>query len=361
MACLKTKKRSPYWWLKFRDENGGVREESTGLRRDLAEETRKARALKAQKTSEELSAKPSDRNARWELWVPNYITIRYAGKARTLDTYRTRWAVLVVFLGENQITAPSSLRRDHADQYMGWRAKGDKPKHVRGAHHNTARMELKLLSMIMNEAVLRDYARKNPLVHLGIRKIAAKEKPEISDAEFLIARTELAQRPEWMRIAFEIATYTGCRLSETNVILDDVDLLKGVLTFRDPKGGTGGNRDYSVPLRPELLERFERLKHQRPLRGQRAYDPLPPDGASKWWTPARAFHRFFKGTEGIEHLSFHCTRVSFVTRGARAGIHMAKMMRLVNHATELIHKIYQRLRVEDLREDALSIPLPAAR
>jgi integrase len=358
MACIKKKQGSPYWWIKYRDDRAKLCEESTGYRHDLAADTRKAKALKAQKTADELKQQPArqDSPARWDRWVPDYMNIRYAGRERTLDSCRTRWGALSIFLAIHLIVQPRFLTREQVFGYMKWRQKGDKPHHVRPGHHNTARMELKFLSLLMNEAMLRGYVQSNPLVRLGIQKIASAEKPEMTDAEIQLAREGLKQEPKWMGIIFEIALYTGCRLSETNVILDDVDLLKKLVTFRDPKGGQGGNKDYSIPLRLELVPLFARLKHERQGRGQRAYDALPPEGASEWWTPARAFHRFFKKTVGIEHLTFHCLRVSFITRCARAGISMPKMMKLVNHATELIHKIYQRLNVEDLKTDSERIP-----
>lgn len=45
----------------------------------------------------------------------------------------------------------------------------------------------------------------------------------------------------------------------------------------------------------------------------------------------------------LGHLCFHCTRVTFITRGARAGVPESAMMKMVNHASKEIHRIYQRL------------------
>jgi hypothetical protein len=47
---------------------------------------------------------------------------------------------------------------------------------------------------------------------------------------------------------------------------------------------------------------------------------------------------------------FHCLRVSYVNRLRRAGVPREVAMRLVNHASELIHKIYQREKVEDVAQ-----------
>ena len=74
-----------------------------------------------------------------------------------------------------------------------------------------------------------------------------------------------------------------------------------------------------------------------------------------WW-------RFFKQNDelNLPHLTFHCTRVTFVTRGAKQGVPQSKMMKLVNHASEEIHRVYQRLVVADVREELNAIKFPAA-
>src|SRR2546429_4951143 len=58
------------------------------------------------------------------------------------------------------------------------------------------------------------------------------------------------------------------------------------------------------------------------------------------------------------HLCFHCLRVTYVNRLRRAGVPREVAMRLVNHASELIHQIYQREKVEDLVQwrDAVQFP-----
>jgi len=53
---------------------------------------------------------------------------------------------------------------------------------------------------------------------------------------------------------------------------------------------------------------------------------------------------------------FHCLRVTSVNRLRRAGVPREVAMRLMNHASELIHQLYQREKVEDVRpwRDAVS-------
>jgi hypothetical protein len=62
----------------------------------------------------------------------------------------------------------------------------------------------------------------------------------------------------------------------------------------------------------------------------------------------------------LPHLTFHCTRVTFITRGAKQGVPQSKMMKLVNHASEEIHRVYQRLVVADVRDELNAIKFPTA-
>ncbi|MDB6029494.1 MAG: integrase [Verrucomicrobiales bacterium] len=94
---------------------------------------------------------------------------------------------------------------------------------------------------------------------------------------------------------------------------------------------------------------------------QTAYDFVGT--GSKWEKPSKMWWRFFKQNDelNLPHLCFHCTRVTFITRGAKQGIPQSKMMTLVNHASDEIHRVYQRLVAADVREELNAIRIPSAR
>jgi hypothetical protein len=50
--------------------------------------------------------------------------------------------------------------------------------------------------------------------------------------------------------------------------------------------------------------------------------------------------------------------VSFISRCHRAGLTEQQAMRLVNHSSRLVHRIYSRLNVEDARLAMQKVPLP---
>jgi integrase len=64
--------------------------------------------------------------------------------------------------------------------------------------------------------------------------------------------------------------------------------------------------------------------------------------AKEWWK--------FRRDHDLAHLTFHSTRVSVITRMARAGVTQQKAMRFVGHASATIHRVYQRLNAGDVAD-----------
>jgi len=147
-----------------------------------------------------------------------------------------------------------------------------------------------------------------------------------------------------MQIWLEISLNTGCRLRETQIPLSYIDFQESKITFPNPKGGE--DRAFSVPMPTALEALFRRLASER----KQCTLEFP-------FQPSRRWQQFFIKIKK-EHLCFHCLRVTYVNRLRRAGVPREVAMRLVNHSSELIHKIYQRERVEDVVKwrDAVQFP-----
>jgi integrase len=343
MASLYKKQRSPFWWIQFIDADGERRNKSTGLRTDNPAETVKARALRAQLEAKELS-----RNAGavtgggWDSWVPQYLK-RHCESDRTLERYRGSWSWLAFWLQEKHYHSPRAVTYRNALEYIDWRT-SYKKKTGKAAGRNTAIMELKLLAMIMGEAVRLGHADANPLVSLKLRRDRAARKPELTDTEISEIREALQAEPEWMQVAFDIALHTGCRLRETRLPLNCVDFKENKITFPSPKGGE--NRAFSIPMPSALRPLLQRI------------------GKAEWeftvelpFQPSRRWQQFFLKIKK-PHLCFHCLRVTYVNRLRRAGVPREAAMRLVNHSSELVHQVYQREKVEDVAQwrDAVQFP-----
>ena len=343
MASIYRKDKSPFWFIQFIDADGTRRNKSTGLRADNPGETVKARTLRAQMEAKELNRTAGEvSGGGWEIWVPQYLE-RHCESPRTLERYTGNWSWLAFWLQEKRYGSPRAITYRNALEYIDWRT-GYKKKTGKAAGRNTAIMELKLLAMIMGEAVRLGHADANPLVSLKLRRAKVAKKPELTDNEISKIREALKSEPEWMRIAFDVSLHTGCRLRETRLPLTCLNFKEHKITFPSPKGGE--DRAFSIPmpsaLRP-LLKRISKTKREFTI-------DFP-------FQPSRRWQQFFIKT-GMPHLCFHCLRVSYVNRLRRAGVPREAAMRLVNHSSELIHQVYQREKVEDVAQwrDAVQFP-----
>lgn len=343
MASIYRKQNSPFWFVQFTDSDGTRRNKSTGLRADNPSQTVKARALRAQLEAKELTRSAGEVNGGdWESWVPKYLE-RHCETPRTLQRYTGNWEWVAFWLQEKHYNSPRAITYRNALEYIDWRT-SYKKKTGKMVGRNTAIMELKLLAMIMGEAVRLGHADANPLFSLKLRRDKVAKKPEMTDAEITKIREALKTEPEWMQTAFEISLHTGCRLRETRIPRNCVDFKEDKITFPSPKGGE--DRAFSVPMPSALRPLFERF-----LKTKQKFTVEFP------FQPSRRWQQFFIKMK-MPYLCFHCLRVTYVNRLRRAGVPREAAMRMVNHASELVHQIYQREKVDDVAEwrDAVKFP-----
>lgn len=369
MASLYRRPNSPFWWVKWRDpDTGKIRRESTRFRVGLGTDRRAAVKHRDQLSLRETKLSGSSRKENFENWLPTFIAVKYKG--RSLEKAATVWRTMAAFLKPKQIFHPAAFRRETAIEFVEWR------KSSGGVRTNTALMELAYFSSCMSEAVRRGYISFNPCFRLGIKKESVRVKPEITDAEIrqiregiaaitsneplLAALRDLYRRTDdpsnfgafdihgFFHASFEIAIHQGCRLSETYIdLFADVDLEQQLITFHSK-----GDKFYTVPLNPGLIPIIQELRKKRrtsyTIPKQTGPFPFPRIAAFFW-------SEFFKH-HGLRHLSFHCTRVSCISRLHRKGVPETVAMQLVNHSTTLIHRLYRRFLPSELRSAWPQLP-----
>ena len=342
MAYLYRKQRSPFWYVVFIDAQGKERHRSTGLMADDPNETSQAKALRAELEAKEHRHAPGSSTESWDSWVPPFLK-RHCKTRKTYERYVDAWKWVALWMARERIQSPRQLTYRRGIEYLDWRTTFRK-RTGKTVSRNTAVFELKMLSLIVAEAVRLGHADTNPLVNLKLHKDKPAKKPEITDEELARIRRALEEELEWMQVAFTIALHTGCRLRETRIPLDCVDLEEQRITFPSPKGGE--ERAFSIPMPTALRPVLEKLKAQK-----RRYTVEFP------FQPSRRWQQFFIKLK-LPHLCFHCLRVTYVNRLRRAGVPREVAMRLVNHASELVHRVYQREKVEDVVKwrDAVRFP-----
>lgn len=342
MAYLYKKARSPFWYVVYFDADKKEVHRSTGLRTDDPNDTAKAKALRAELESKEYHRVPVVNSESWDAWVPKYLQ-RHCETKRTLERYNGNWKWLALWLQTQRLHSPRAITYRNALDYIDWRT-SFKKRSGRTVGRNTAVMELKLLAMILGEAVRLGYAEANPLLSLKLKRDKSAKKPEFTNEEIKKIRDALTTEPEWMQFAFEISLHTGCRLRETRLPVECLDFVENKIIFPSPKGGE--DRAFSIPMPSALRPLLERIR-----KSERKFTLEFP------FQPSRRWQQFFVKNE-MPHLCFHCLRVTYVNRLRRAGVPREAAMRLVNHASEFVHKVYQREKVDDVAQwrDAVQFP-----
>jgi integrase len=338
MAYLYKRKGSPYWWI----GRAGQAAESTKLRHADPGQSRLAQRLLAQVKQEEKEAGGRD-HVRFDKWVGKFIEERYGNHQGNHKSYTNRWVAISAFFSERGIVFPNHLTAQHCWDYVFWRTAPDGKRRwgVRSACKNTALEEIKFLRMLMRHAVALGYAVSNPAETLRMRWEGTKEKPEILDIHMPIIWKALETEPEWMGRAFQIGYYTGCRLAETQLPMRCIDLARREIHFPVTKG----DKPFTVPMPSALVPFFTELAS----RGEQWACRFPSTNLA-----SVEFCHLFKRL-GMPYC-FHCLRVSFISRCIRAGLAEGATMRLVNHCSVEIHRLYQRYRASDLRAAVDAIP-----
>lgn len=319
----------------------------------------KAYAFAREKSHSGIGLRAERDHEQWDTWVPFFISTRFAKSPKTLSSYLGAWKFLSGFLHEHKIKTPRSLTYQHALDFAGWREAKKKKASGRFVSRNTTLHNIKVMSRIMREAVRRGYAAGNPWYKVtdDLPADPVPEKPEYTDGDIAKVRAELDRRSklgrpsEWMPIAFEIALAQGCRLSATQIPMHKIDFERWTIRFSE-KGG----QDFTVPVNPALQPLLLRLRAE----GRTVTCQLPRFAS-------RTFSRVLKGAglkapPGMANHTFHSTRVTLISRGARAGIPEQKMMRVVHHGSWAVHKRYTKLRSADVADvyPALALPPPPA-
>jgi integrase len=338
-ASVYRRARSPYWWIAYWCPQRQKRIcEATPYRWDAIQGKRKALDLADDRGKVAAADKETLGLERWECWVSDFLERRYPTPARkkTHDRMVGGWNQWREFLINQKIAVPRALAYQSVLDFVAWRSSQVKKSSGKVVSKNTALCDVRIMSVVLREAMRRGYCDGNPCDRIGITKDTAKGKLEITDQEIDAIRHALKPRPGWMAVCFEVAIHQGCRLQETSVPWERIDFERETITFL-AKGRNGRPHEFTTRLHPLLKPVLLKLRSTAPDTERTCV--LPVMAAKEW-------HFFFQET-GLPHLSFHCTRVTVITRLARAGVPIQQAMAFVGHASTAIHQIYQKLKPAD--------------
>lgn len=337
MASFYPRKRSPYYWLRIRGADGEWSDVSSGIRVGDVGALRKIQQRVALESAKEERMKDDSGEALMRNWVPRWIGHYYKNQ-RSADRAMNAWAHLSEFFRVKGILHPEEVSYGLCQNYMKWRidAEACESEGRRLGNWNTALTELRILGSIMQEALAQGWIIANPCARLRLGRKEVKEKRAIEREEQVKIEEALARpdTPQWMRDSWLVGIKHGCRITEVKVpmtMINTENPERMVIAFKI-KGG----KIHAAPLHKDLLPLVERRRAE----GAKYLVDMPKNASRDWvrWLVAL----------GLKDLSFHCLRVTVITRLALANVTAEKAMQYVGHCTELAHAIYRKLKPKDV-------------
>ncbi|MEZ5386485.1 MAG: hypothetical protein R3F13_13315 [Prosthecobacter sp.] len=331
MASIISRGDSLFYFLSEKRRDGTWHKRKLPIRRDDPDARRKcAMALAAAQAREAAMIPAGEQQLRGWSWVPGFIEDHYTNPKSRQRAYNA-WAPVQVFLDQWKIDEPALVTFAHGHEYVAWRQNPPASSGIKARSKNTALTEIKLFSVVLQHAVKLGLALANPLFRLGIRKDPPKEKVEITEDEMRRIQAALADEPPWMADAWLVATKLGCRIGQTGTLMKDVDERSGTIRLLEQK-----QKRHTAPLHDDLRA----LVQRRRAEGAERLVDVPAVPGPRWW-------KFFRRI-GMPHLCFHSTRVTVITRLARAGVSEQQTKAYIGHASSAVHEIYTKLKATDV-------------
>lgn len=330
MASYYTRSDSPYFYVRVLKPDGTWGGKPSNIRKDSLGSLRKIKQLVASETSKE-PTENYNRESNWNNWVPSFLQRKYGSSEKTLKRYLLAWSAVEVYLTVIKCLTPTYVTYQKCVDYVHWRSSDNKVL-TKACNWNTALTEVKVFSVILQEAVRRGYLGANPCFRLGLQRRNVKKKPRINEDEHLIIQNALKKAPEWMQESWEVAMLQGCRLSETAVPMVRINIKHKTISFI----GKGG-KIHTSPLHLKLMRLVKKAKAEK-----REFLVYLPKHPSKCWS------QFFDRI-GLPHITFHSTRVTVVTKLALAGYNRQMTKAYVGHASDTVHDVYTRIEAPDVR------------
>ena len=340
-------KKLYYVHVKVRDAFG---KQLTRKKRGITSEP-KAKRLEVNLKLELMQLKNTPKVLFWGIWFEECLRrMKLEFRESTVDGYRTNISKWVLPHLKDKLLTEIAKKDIHEIIFQK----------ITGVSDTTKKSVLKQIKRIFNMAVEEGLLNSNPA--LGI-KVKAAEKKQLCfnnvEINTLLEQASLKNHP-WYSI-WAVALMTGMRNGElyalewTDVVFEDkfISVSKS-WTKKNGLGATKNSLFRVVPISTELESFLKELK----LQSTSKY-VLP---RIKEWTQGdqAKILRDFCSEIGITSIRFHDLRATFITQLLIKGASLAKVMKVVGHASIKTTMKYLRLVGHDVKEltEILNIEIP---
>ena len=202
---------------------------------------------------------------------------------------------------------------------------------------NSAKTYLQKLHAILEDALYLDYIEANPMPPLNklLPQYIAKEKEYLTVEEILKLQKATCQH-EISKLAFLFACYTGLRLSDVETLKWDNIRKQGNYQMII-KIQIKTNNEVRIPLSIHAIEILEYIKTRK------YYDKNIIFNMYSRSTTYKDLNELARNAKIEKHITFHVSRISFVTLSVSAGISIFVISKLCGHTNIKTTQIYTRM------------------
>lgn len=202
---------------------------------------------------------------------------------------------------------------------------------------SSAKTYMQKLHAILQEAVVMRYIDYNPMPQISklIPKIPNKEKDYLSTEELeMLRKTECPHLIT--KFAFLFSCYTGLRISDIET-LKWSDIQKKNNLYMLVKTQVKTSTEVRIPLGKQALEILGIVRDKKLSKGENIFIMYSR-------TTIAADLKAWAKSAGIDkHITFHVSRISFVTLSIAAGINIYVVSKLCGHSNVKTTQIYARM------------------
>ena len=251
------------------------------------------------------------RRITWAVFVDDHCG-KIKGKSNATEARRT----LDEFGGMFRPASPRHVTYSMIEAYVA-------KLHEKGNAVSTVNKKLRYLRAAINRAIRRGYAVQNPM-DTGLFEAEENKPPRIvtDDEETTLLQTAEDLYGSAMRGFVHTALNTGGRRSELTTLAWDHIRLDGDaphVHFTRTKS----HRDRIVPINPDTVDVLRRL-HMQTLQPGGPFIGLQDNLGRRWGRVRRK--------AGLEDVTIHSLRKTFITRLIRAGAALPDVQKLAGHA-----------------------------
>jgi integrase len=345
---------SAFWWIRYRDREGGITKESTGLT-DREEAERFLRDRLDARDEGKLASVLAGKNLTFDAWADWFLERRSRPPFRAAKTHIANLSALKYLRPQFGSLRLSDVTPEAIEEYIGKRLQSERRFHTKfGVVHRgkvkpaTVHQEFRVLTRIFNVGIKQKRLSVNPceMVEFPVSVAKSTRKPHYMTASEQ-EKIELVA-PSYLKHVVVIMSEMGLRPYKELLPMrkEHVDLENRFVHIPDSKTLSG---EGDMPMSNQAWLAFKQQIEDSP--GSDYLFPTPREGGqSPYITNLRKAWIATLKKAGVPYFSLYELRHTFATRLSAGGVADHFVTQMLRQGDASIFKRYSQAKLNMMRE-----------